>query len=262
MKIGVIGCGNLGSSLVKGLLETKVLRAEEMIVSDIREENLTKLKNLGIETTSDNQKLVKRCDAVLIAVKPDIVESVLKKTEEVSEGKLFISVAAGVSTKFIEAMTRARVIRVIPNICGLVGEMASCFSLGTRASREDEELVEKLLAGVGTTFKVDEKLMDAVTGLSGSGPAYFYFIVKALQEAGIELGLSSEVALKLAAQTAKGAGETILRGEKTPEELMKMVCTPRGTAIEGLKVLEDQKVADALKNAVKAASRRAKELSR
>jgi len=140
--------------------------------------------------------------------------------------------------------------------------MASCFSLGKRASREDEKLVEKLLAGMGTTFKVDEKLMDAVTGLSGSGPAYFYFIVKALQEAGVELGLSSEVALKLAAQTAKGAGETILRGEKTPEELMGMVCTPKGTTIEGLKVLKNRKVADALKSAVKAAARRAKELSR
>ncbi|MBA7502232.1 Pyrroline-5-carboxylate reductase [subsurface metagenome] len=262
MKIGVIGCGNLGSSLVKGLLETTALRAEEMIASDIREENLTKLKNLGIETTGDNQKLVKRCDAVLIAVKPDIVESVLKKTKEISDGKLFISVAAGVSTKFIEARTNARVVRVMPNICGAVGEMASCFSLGKRASREDEKLVEKLLAGMGTTFKVDEKLMDAVTGLSGSGPAYFYFIVKALQEAGVELGLSSEVALKLAAQTAKGAGETILRGEKTPEELMGMICTPKGTTIEGLKVLKNRKVADALKSAVKAAARRAKELSR
>ena len=262
MKVGVIGCGNLGSSLVKGLLETKALRAEEMIVSDVREENLAKLKNLGIETTSDNKKLVKRCDAVFIAVKPDIVESVLKKTEEVSGGKLFISVAAGVSTEYIEARTNAHVVRVMPNICGAVGEMASCFSLGKRASHEDEKLVEKLLASMGTTFKVDEKLMNAVTGLSGSGPAYFYFILQALQEAGVELGLSREIALKLAAQTAKGAGETILRGEKAPEELMKMVCALRGTTIEGLKVLKDQKVADTLKNAVKAAARRAKELSR
>ncbi len=262
MKVGFIGCGNLGSSLIKGILNAGALQAEEIVASDVSDEKLKELGKFGIETTTDNKKLVEHCDVIFIAVKPDIVESVLEETKEFSEGKLFVSVAAGVSTKFIEARTGARVIRVMPNICGLVGRMASCFSLGTRALREDGKLVEKLLAGMGTTFKVDEKLMNAVTGLSGSGPAYFYFIVQALQEAGVELGLSSEVALKLAAQTAKGAGEVILREGKTLEELIEMVCTPKGTTVEGLKVLEERKVADALRDAVKAAARRAKELSR
>lgn len=262
MKVGFIGCGNLGSSLIKGILNTGALRAEELVASDVSDEKLGELGKFGIETTTDSKKLVEHCDVIFIAVKPDIVESVLEKTKESSKGKLFVSVAAGVSTKFIEARTRARVIRVMPNICGLVGEMASCFSLGTRASREDEELIEKLLAGMGMTFKVDEKLMNVVTGLSGSGPAYFYFIVQALQEAGVELGLSSEIALKLAAQTAKGAAEVILREGKTLEELTGMVCTPKGTTIEGIKVLEGRKVADALRDAVKAAAKRAKELSR
>jgi len=262
MKVGFIGCGNLGSSLIKGLLNAGALRAEELVASDVSDEKLGELGKFGIETTTDSKKLVEHCDVIFIAVKPDIVESVLEETKKLSNGKLFVSVAAGVSTKFIEARTRARVIRVMPNICGLVGEMASCFSLGTRASGEDEELIEKLLADMGMTFKVDEKLMNVVTGLSGSGPAYFYFIVQALQEAGVELGLSSEIALKLAAQTAKGAGEVILREGKTLEELTGMVCTPKGTTIEGLKVLEKRKVADALRDAVKAAARRAKELSR
>lgn len=262
MKVGFIGCGNLGSSLIKGLLNTGALRAEELVASDVSDEKLGKLGKFGIETTTDSKKLVEHCDVIFIAVKPDVVESVLEETKESSKGKLFVSVAAGVSTKFIEARTRARVIRVMPNICGLVGEMASCFSLGTRASREDEELIEKLLAGMGMTFKVDEKLMNVVTGLSGSGPAYFYFIVQALQEAGVELGLSSEIALKLAAQTAKGAAEVILREGKTLEELTGMVCTPKGTTIEGIKVLEGRKVAGALRDAVKAAAKRAKELSR
>ena len=252
----------MGSSLIKGLLDAGALKTKELVTCDVSDEKLRELGKFGIETTTDNKKLVKHCDVIFIAVKPDIVESVLEETKESSRGKLFVSVAAGVSTKFIEARTLARVIRVMPNICGLVGEMASCFSLGTRASREDEELVEKLLAGVGMTFKVDEKLMNAVTGLSGSGPAYFYFIVKALQEAGVELGLSSEIALKLAAQTAKGAGEVILRKGKTLDELTGMVCTPKGTTIEGIKVLEGRKVADALRDAVKAAAKRAKELSR
>ena len=262
MKVGFIGCGNLGGSLIKGLLNAGALQAEEIIASDVSDEKLGELGKFGIETTTDSKKLVEHCDIIFITVKPDIVESVREETKEFSKGKLFVSGAAGVSTKFIEARTRARVIRVMPNICGLVGEMASCFSLGTGTSREDEELVEKFLAAMGTTFKVDEKLMDAVTGLSGSGPAYFYFIVQALQEAGVELGLSREIALKLAAQTAKGAGEVILREGKTLEELTGMVCTPKGTTIEGLKVLEERKVADALRDAVKAAARRAKELSR
>jgi len=262
MKVGFIGCGNLGTSLMKGLLNAGALQAGDLVASDVSDEKLMELGKFGIETTGNNKNLVKHCDVIFIAVKPDIVESVLEETKDSSKDKLFVSVAAGVSTKFIESRTRARVIRVMPNICGLVGEMASCFSLGTRASRADEKLVEKLLAAVGITFKVDEKLMDAVTGLSGSGPAYFYFIVQALQEAGVELGLSSEVALKLAAQTAKGAGEVILREGKTLDELTGMVCTPKGTTIEGLKVLKGRKVADALRDAVKAAARRAKELSR
>lgn len=262
MKVGIIGCGNLGSSLINGLLEAGALRAKDLVASDMNDEKLQKLRKFGIETTTNNKNLVEHCDVILIAVKPDIVESVLEETKESSKGKLFVSVAAGVSTKFIEAKTHARVIRVMPNICGVVREMASCFSLGTKASRDDEELVKKLLGSMGMTFIVDEKLMNAVTGLSGSGPAYFYFIVKALQEAGVELGLSSEISLKLAAQTAKGAGEIILREGKTLDELTRMVCTPKGTTIEGLKVLEGQKVADALRDAVKAAARRSKELSR
>ena len=262
MKIGIVGGGNLGSSLARGFLESNALKAKEITVSDSDEEKLRELKKFGIQTTSDNKKLVKDCDTIFIAVKRDIVESVLKEVEEFSKGRLFVSVAAGISTKFIEARTKARVVRAMPNICGAVAEMASCFSLGGRATSEDEKLVERLLGHGGTTFKVDEKLMDAVTGLSGSGPAYFYLFIKALQEAGVELGLSSEVALKLAAQTAKGAGEMVLRTGESPDNLVKQVCTPKGTTIEGIKVLENRKVAEAIKEAVKAAAKRAKELSR
>jgi pyrroline-5-carboxylate reductase len=262
MKVGIIGGGNLGSSLARGFLKSGALKTNEIIISDSDEEKLRELKKLGIQTTGDNKKLVKDCDTVFIAVKPDIVEFVLKEVEELSKGRLFISVAAGVSTKFIEARTGARVVRVMPNICGAVAEMASCFSLGRRATSEDEKVVERLLSSLGATFKVDEKLMDAVTGLSGSGPAYFYLFIKALQEAGVKLGLSSEVALKLAAQTAKGAGEMVLRTGASPDDLIRQVCTPKGTTIEGIKVLENRKVAEAIKEAVKAAAKRARELSR
>lgn len=262
MKVWFIGCGNMGASLVRGFLGSGALKAREIIASDLSEERLRELKKLGIRTTTSNKELVKNYEVVFIAVKPDVVESVLKEVEGVSRGKLIISVAAGVSTKFIEARTRARVVRVMPNICGAVGEMAACFSLGRRATRKDGELVERLLGSVGLTFQVDEKLMNAVTGLSGSGPAYFYLFIRALQEAGVELGLSKEVALKLAAQTAKGAGEMVLKTGEGPDALIRRVCTPKGTTIDGIKVLESQRVADEIKAAVRASAKRANELSR
>lgn len=262
MKVGFIGCGNLGSSLITGLLGAGSLKGEEIIASDADESKLDGLKKLGVEVTTDNKRVAASSDVVFIAVKPDVVGEVLEEIREFSKGKLLISVAAGVSTKFIESKTEARVIRVMPNICGLVGEMASCFSAGTKATAEDRELIKRLLASVGEAIEVEEGAMDAVTGLSGSGPAYFYLIIEAMQRAGVELGLPPDVALRLAAQTAKGAGEMVLRSGKELGELTRMVCSPKGTTIEGLKVLEERKVKEAIKEAVKAAARRARELSR
>lgn len=262
MKIGFIGCGNLGSSLIKGLLRANSLKADEIIVSDLDEDKLKELKGLGVEVTSDNKKVTKLSDIIFIAVKPDFVGNVLDEIREFSRDKLLISVAAGVSTKSIEKRTDARVIRVMPNICSLVAEMASCFSLGSKASAKDKEFIKGLLGGVGTTFEVKEGMMDTITGLSGSGPAYFYLVIRAMQEAGVELGLSKDVALKLAAQTAKGAGEMVVRSGKDLEELTRMVCSPKGTTIEGLKVLEGRKVFESFKEAVKAATKRAEKLSK
>lgn len=262
MKVGIVGCGNLGSSIVKGFLRASLLKPKEILVSDVNEQSLKGLEKLGVQVTTDNKKLVKASDVVLIAVKPAIVESVLDEVKDFSEGKLFISVAAGVSMGFIEARTKARVIRAMPNLCGAVAEMASCFSMGSRATKKDQELVEHLLGGLGVTFKVEERLLDAVTGLSGSGPAYFYLFIRAMRDAGVELGLSEEVALRLAAQTAKGAGEIVLESEDNVDELIRKVCTPKGTTIEGMNVLEGRKVSDAIKDAVKVSAKRARELFR
>jgi len=259
MKVGFIGAGNMGSSLARGLLKSGTLKAKEIMASDPSGERLRGLKKLGIQTTTDNKKLVNYCNVVFISVKPAVVESVLKEVEEVSGGKLFVSLAAGVSTKFIKDRTSGRVVRVMPNIGGKVGEMASCFSLGKGATRGDQKLVERLLGSVGVTFKVEEKLMGAVTGVSGSGPAYFAYIIKAMAEAGEEMGLPKDISLALAAQTAKGTGE-LLKSE-APDELIQKVCTPKGTTIEGMKVLEKRGVAEAVKDAAKASAKRARELS-
>ena len=246
---------------MRGFLRANSLKAHEIIASDLDEGKLEGVRRLGVEVTSDNKKVAKLSDVIFIAVKPDIVGNILDEIREFSRGKLLISVAAGISTKFIEERTDERVIRVMPNICSLVAEMASCFSPGSRASAKDREFIKGLLGSAGATFEVEEGMMDTITGLSGSGPAYFYLVIKALQEAGVELGLPKDVALKLAAQTAKGAGEMVIRSGKGLEELTRMVCSPKGTTIEGLKVLEVRKVFEAFKDAVKAAAKRAEELS-
>lgn len=261
MKVGVIGCGNLGGSLIKGLLKSGSLDSEDVVVSDLDEEKLRRLRKFGVETTTNNKKAAKGSDVIIVAVKPGLVEEVLKELEA-SGDKLLVSVAAGVSTDFLERHTEARIIRVMPNICGRVAEMASCFTLGKKATKKDKGFIKSLLESLGTTFEVDEKLMDAVTGLSGSGPAFVYMIIEGLKEAGVELGLSEEVALELAARTVKGSGEMVLESEEGLEELIDMVCSPKGTTIEGVKALRDREVSKAFKEAVKAAAKRSKELSK
>ncbi len=262
MKVGIIGGGNLGSSLAKGLLKSSLLMPLEITLCDKDEQKIKRLAEFGLNITTDNRDLVGENEVVFIAVKPDDVESILEEVRDISEGKLFVSVAAGVSIKFVEARIRARVIRTMPNICVSVAEMASSFSLGTNATLEDERLIESMLSGLGATFKVDEELLEAVTGLSGSGPAFFYQFIKAMRDAGVELGLSEDIALKLAAQSAKGAGALVMKSGENIDELTRQVCTPKGTTIEGIKILEDRKVTDAIKYAVKVATKRAKELSR
>ncbi|MGQ9788184.1 MAG: pyrroline-5-carboxylate reductase [Candidatus Hadarchaeaceae archaeon] len=262
MKVGVIGGGNLGSSLLRGFLKSNALNQNEIIASDSDETKANKLAKLSIAVTNDNRKLVRESDLVFIAVKPDLVESVLKEVADLSEGKLFVSVAAGVSTSYIEERTRARVVRAMPNICGSVLQMASAYSPGSRTTAEDERILKQLFGKLGIVFRVEEKLLGAVTGLSGSGPAFFFYLIKAVQDAGIELGLPRDVSFKLAAQTARGASEILLTSEEKIDELISRVCTPHGTTIEGMKILEEKKVAAAIKEAVKAAARRAEELSR
>lgn len=261
MKISVIGCGNLGGSFTKGLIESETFNPDEIIVSDPDTEKLKEFKELGVKTTTDNKEASEKSDKIFIAVKPSLVGEVLEELE-LSSNELVVSLAAGVSTTFLEVHTDAKIIRIMPNICGSVSEMASAYTLGSRAGTEDEKFVKNILENLGETCKVKEPLMDTVTGLSGSGPAYVFLVIAALKEAGTELGLSEDEALKLASQTIKGGGELVLRSDKDLEELIDMVCSPKGTTIEGVKVIQDEQVQEALKEAVRAAKERSEELSR
>ncbi|MEM2878416.1 MAG: pyrroline-5-carboxylate reductase [Candidatus Hadarchaeales archaeon] len=260
MRIGIIGAGHMGTALARGLLRAG-FKAGDIMASDPDRKMLKRLGELGIKTTVDNRRTVSSSDVVFLAVRPNVVDRVLKETEKEIRDALLVSLAAGVSTDFIEKRTGARVIRAMPNMGAEVGEMASCYCLGKRATPEDEELLRSIFGAMGETFRVDEHIMNAVTGLSGSGLAYFYLVMKAMRDAGVELGLPDKVALKLAAQTAKGAGAIVLNSGKKPEELVEEVCTPGGTTAEGISVLRKKRIESAFREAVKAAAKRADELS-
>lgn len=261
MKVAILGCGNLGGSFIKGLVGSKTFKPKEIVASDPDESKLSEMKKLGVRTASDNREAARESKVVFLAVKPGLVGEVLSELD-LTEDKLLVSLAAGVSTSHLKEFTGTRTVRVMPNICGSVSEMASAFALGTEATEEDGELVEDILSSLGVTVEVEEDLMDAVTGLSGSGPAFVFLFIEGMKRAGQSLGLSEEDSLKLAAQTVRGSAELAMESDKTLEELVDMVSSPKGTTIEGVKVLKDNKFQEMLEEVVRAAAGRAEELSR
>jgi len=260
-KIGIIGVGRMGSALVRGLLNAGIAK-KSLLASDHDKEKLKLLcKDTGIKMASDNRELVRKSDIVIIAVKPKDVQKVLDEISDIVDEKLVISTVAGVPVaEFERRLRKAKVVRIMPNIPCSVGEGAVAFSLGSRVRGGDLRLVEGLLDKVGIALKLPEYMLDAVTGLSGSGPAFYSLVIKAMAEAGVEEGLPEDVALKLAAQTAKGVGKILLETGMDPEELIGAVRSPGGTTEAGLKKLEEMAAAEAFKEAVHAAVKRAKEL--
>jgi len=260
-KIGIIGVGRMGSALVRGLLNTRMAK-KSLLASDHDKEKLKLLcKDTGIKTASDNRELVRKSDIVTIAVKPKDVQKVLDEISDIVGEKLVISTVAGVPVaEFERRLRKAKVVRIMPNIPCSVGEGAIAFSSGSRVRRGDIRLVKDLLDKLGTALKLPEDMLDAVTGLSGSGPAFYSLVIRAMAEAGVEEGLPEDVALKLAAQTAKGVGKVLLETGMDPEELIGAVRSPGGTTEAGLKKLEEMAATEAFKEAVHAAVKRAKEL--
>jgi len=260
-KIGIIGVGRMGSALVRGLLNARIAK-KSLLASDHDKEKLKLLcKDTGIKMASDNRELVRKSDIMIIAVKPKDVQKVLDEISDIVGKKLVISTVAGVPVaEFERRLRKAKVVRMMPNIPCSVGEGAVAFSSGSRVRGGDLRLVEGLLDKVGIALKLPEDMLDAVTGLSGSGPAFYSLVIKAMAEAGVEEGLPEDVALKLAAQTAKGVGKVLLETGMDPEELIGAVRSPGGTTEAGLKKLEEMAAAEAFKEAVHAAVKRAKEL--
>jgi pyrroline-5-carboxylate reductase len=262
--IAFLGAGNMAEALIKGLLRAGIARPDSVIATGRRSEKIEELqRTYGVRTTMDNVAAAREADVVVLSVKPQALDKVLVQVAPVVDPrKLVISVAAGVP---IAAMERrlgagARIIRTMPNTPSLVGAGACALSRGEHASDEDLAVATRIFQAVGITTVVDENLLDAVTGLSGSGPAYIFLVIEALSDAGVKVGLPRYTAQKLAAQTVLGSAQLLIETGTHPGQLKDQVTSPGGTAIAGLHTLEAGGLRTTLINAVEAATRRAKEL--
>ncbi|MEM9069571.1 MAG: pyrroline-5-carboxylate reductase [Myxococcota bacterium] len=265
-RIGVIGGGTMGTSLLRGLLEAEASKPEQIMVSDPREERRDDLaKTLKIATTASNVEVASFADVILLATKPQVFDRVLREiAPSTGPTKLVVSIAAGVSIASMEKqlVSGTRVVRCMPNTPALVREGATGIAAGTHASEEDLELVRTLFRSVGITETLEENLLDAVTGLSGSGPAFIFVVIEALSDAGVKMGLGRRAAQNLAAQTVLGAAKLLLETGDHPGRLKDMVCSPGGTTIAGLHTLESGGLRTTLIDAVEKATLRSKELGK
>ncbi len=260
-KIGFIGAGNMAFALIKSV---KKLGPHYIIASDIDNERLGFVREkTGIETTKDNKEVVKRADIIFIAVKPQSIDGVLDEIKDVSKGKLIVSIAAGVKIERIEKkLKEARVIRVMPNTPCLVGEMAAGFAVGDSVKDDDIKAVEEILNSSGKAFYLNEEMLDAVTGLSGSGPAFVAKLIEAFIEAGVSSGLSRDISSELTIQTFKGTSKLLQESGMTPDELVKLVSSPGGTTIAGIDFLEKSDYKEVIKKTIEKAVKRSKELAK
>ncbi len=265
IQIGFIGTGKMGEALIRGLLHANLVPSGNIHASDMDKTKLQILENeVKINICRDNCDAVSRSDVLIVAVKPQIVPAVLKEIKSYIKSQLIISIAAGVTIETFEKNLSdgTKVIRVMPNIAATVMEAASAISPGSTVSKDDIAIAVSIFNAIGKTVIIQENLMDAVTGLSGSGPAYIFMLIDALADGGVHEGLDRNTAKLLAAQTFLGAARMVLQGENHPGELKDMVTSPGGTSIHGVRAMEEHGIRAAMINAVIAACARSKELGK
>ncbi len=267
MKLGVIGCGKMGTALIQGAIRAGVVAAGDVIGCDPYGKSREDFaKGTGATVTADVAELAAVSEVILLCTKPLDVSSALADAAKMAAGapRLVISIAAGVTLSALEAAASEnfRIIRAMPNTPALVGHGAAGYCLGSRANAEDSKTAQSLLGAVGLAVEVPERLMDAVTGLSGSGPAYIYVVIDALADGGVRAGIPRADAVRLAAQTVLGAAAMVLETGEHPAVLKDMVTSPGGTTIAGLAALEKHGLRSALIEAVGAATHRATELGK
>ena len=263
-KIAILGTGNMGEALAKGLLRAGKIPPESLVCTDARAERREEIqKRYGVQVTGDNRAAAAQSDIILLAVKPQMMDVLLEEiAPAVDAKKLVISIAAGVP---IAALARklgagVRIVRTMPNTPALVGAGATALARGPHATDADLEQALALFEAVGVAVVVEEHHLDAVTGLSGSGPAFVFMAIEALADGGVKVGLARPVAMALAAQAVMGSAKLVLETGEHPGRLKDQVTSPGGTSIAGVHALEQHGFRAALIAAVEAATRRSKEL--
>ncbi|MFK8000504.1 MAG: pyrroline-5-carboxylate reductase [Polyangiales bacterium] len=262
--IGFIGAGTMALAIAKGLVAADICHPAQVLASDPRGARREVFDALGMNTSADNAEVLRHADVVILATKPQAFARLLPELSDACEGvetPLFVSIAAGVSIESIErALPGARVIRSMPNTPAQVDAGATAIARGTHATDDDLAFAVRLFESVGIVEVLDESLLDAVTGLSGSGPAFVFVMIEALADAGVKMGLHRNTAQHLAAQTVHGAARLLLETGEHPGRLKDMVASPGGTTIAGLHTLEAGGLRTTLINAVEAATLRSAEL--
>lgn len=261
--VGFVGAGKMATALGKGFVRGGLVDPGAILASDVNAAARAGFaKETGGRTTDKNQEVAETCHTIVLAVKPGQVTGVLEDLRGVVTGQhLVLSIAAGVPLARLEAaLPEARLIRVMPNTPALVGASASAYALGRSATVEDAARAEELLSSVGTAYQVGETMLDAVTGLSGSGPAYVFLFLEALADGGVAAGLPRDLAMKLAAQTVLGSAKLALDTSLHPGPLKDMVTSPGGTTIEGIHELEKAGFRGTVISAVRAAAEKSKRL--
>ena len=272
-KIGFIGGGNMGQALIKGILKRGIANPRDIIISDLDKNKLQVIScELQVAVAEDNREVIEKANIIILAVKPKDVESVLKEISDYLQvlsasgdsPKLIISIAAGITTRYIEEHLGEDipVVRVMPNTPALIGAGIAAISRGRFAGEEEERIAEELFLGVGKTVKVREELMDAVTGLSGSGPAYVFAVMESLVEAGMKEGLSPDLAQRLVSQTVLGAVKMVMETGEKLSTLREMVTSPGGTTEAALRIFEERNLKNILAEGVGAAVRKSEEMGK
>jgi len=264
-KIGIIGVGTIGGTLVEALLKNDIVTRDRIIGSTSHEDSALEVsERYGIETTTDNEKVVRGSEIVILAVEPQMIEKVLDGVSRSFEAsQLVISVAAGITTEFIESKIEVDipVVRSMPNTAITVNEGATVLVAGSFSGERELELAKEIFEPVGLVeILSEENLMDAITGFSGSGPAYGYLIIESLIEAGVRVGLPRDIATKLAAQSLLGAAKMVLETDEHPAKLKDMVTTPAGVTVDAVMKLEEGGVRVAFFKAIEEAAEKSKQL--
>jgi pyrroline-5-carboxylate reductase len=265
MTFGFLGFGKMASALVQGMLQAGACKPEQILVINRHPETIKQeVQEYGVTLAQSPRRLAQQADTIVLGTKPADSVQLLRDVRQELDGKLLISVAAGITLQVLQeaAGHRTRVIRAMPNTPSLVKKGATAYALGDHTTAADAEVADKMFAAVGLVFRVRESSLNAVTGLSGSGPAYVFMFVEALADGVVMMGLPREIAFELAVQTVLGSAQMIRETKLHPATLREMVASPGGTTMAGIETLEARGLRYTIMSAVRAASERARELGR